>query len=596
MCSIRPIASACLSFTWITIKENRPCLNFCKRSLDTGELRKLSPLLMIAIVFLGSQSYHAIIPTVSGAVQSCVKGIPPSSSFPAPATLNASIYTDMTGFGGHAFLGLLAKSSTNAWQGYCGFYPNFAHILPGGRTSKGYTESIGNVVNDALGGLHIWDWRINYTLTPQKWDAIASWINQQVATKLNYTWYLLSGLNTAPAVNGTIFNCMSWAVFAINQLAGLPVPTSTFTRVWLGSLILGYDAADPISFGKYLMIIGDGKYYSPPPLTHVALVQKNPSSTVKDPFYPGSYLLTADQGLANPMGLATAFNNTFVSGSLGSVVSLVGQPVGFTSPISLQLNRSEIVWRFGDGSARVNQTATTSHAYSTPGTFTVTFLAVNDSYVWSYAGTVSVVVPTFTLSISSSPGGTTSPAPAAYRYTVGTQVAVTAIPATCYGLGYWLLDGANSGSSNPITVTMNADHTLQSVFSLQQFTLTISATTGGTTDPMPGTYSLFCGSNVSVTATPFTNYQFDYWSFAGVNVGSNNPISITVNADGGLVAVFSSVGEGGSVGGEFVPMNKVAVVAPYIVLAFLIVAATSATAVYVRRAKLGTGKASRKRE
>jgi hypothetical protein len=74
-----------------------------------------------------------------------------------------------------------------------------------------------------------------------------------------------------------------------------------------------------------------------------------------------------------------------------------------------------------------------------------------------------------------------------------------------------------------------------------QFTLTIAATTGGTTDPDPGTYTLPFGAEVPVTAIPATNYVFDHWELDDINVGSSNPITVTIDKNHDVRAVFSIV-------------------------------------------------------
>lgn len=75
------------------------------------------------------------------------------------------------------------------------------------------------------------------------------------------------------------------------------------------------------------------------------------------------------------------------------------------------------------------------------------------------AGSVS------TLTITACAGGTAYPAPGQHYYMTGTQANVTANP---YGGNYfdnWTLDGTPN-YSNPITVTMTADHSLTAYFSL----------------------------------------------------------------------------------------------------------------------------------
>ena len=73
------------------------------------------------------------------------------------------------------------------------------------------------------------------------------------------------------------------------------------------------------------------------------------------------------------------------------------------------------------------------------------------------------------------------------------------------------------------------------------YTLTIIATVGGTTDPAPGTYSYTENSTVEVTAIPDAGYLFDYWELDGANVGSANPLSVNINRDIILTAVFTTI-------------------------------------------------------
>jgi parallel beta-helix repeat protein len=73
------------------------------------------------------------------------------------------------------------------------------------------------------------------------------------------------------------------------------------------------------------------------------------------------------------------------------------------------------------------------------------------------------------------------------------------------------------------------------------YTLTITATVGGTTDPAPRTYSYTANSTVQVTAIPEANYLFDFWELDGVNVGSANPYSVYMDKDHTLKAIFSPI-------------------------------------------------------
>jgi hypothetical protein len=74
-------------------------------------------------------------------------------------------------------------------------------------------------------------------------------------------------------------------------------------------------------------------------------------------------------------------------------------------------------------------------------------------------------------------------------------------------------------------------------------TLSISTTSGGNTDPAPGTYAYSYGSSVTVTASPYSGHRFDYWILDGMEE-DNNPITVTMNSNHNLTAYFSIWGGG----------------------------------------------------
>ncbi len=84
--------------------------------------------------------------------------------------------------------------------------------------------------------------------------------------------------------------------------------------------------------------------------------------------------------------------------------------------------------------------------------------------------------------------------------------------------------------------------------------LTITAGSGGTTEPSPGTYQYDEGTEVTVRAIPHTGYTFGGWS--GAASGTTNPITMTMDSDKSITANFTKVPSGddggGSGGGCFV--------------------------------------------
>ena len=72
----------------------------------------------------------------------------------------------------------------------------------------------------------------------------------------------------------------------------------------------------------------------------------------------------------------------------------------------------------------------------------------------------------FALSISAIGYGTTNPVPGRYGYEPDVNVTVTATAYSGHRFAAWKLDGVNAGNDNPITVTMDSDHTLEAYFSV----------------------------------------------------------------------------------------------------------------------------------
>ncbi len=146
----------------------------------------------------------------------------------------------------------------------------------------------------------------------------------------------------------------------------------------------------------------------------------------------------------------------------------------------------------------------------------------------------------YDLTITTTAGGTTDPAPGIYSYPCDSSSQVRAIPDSCYLLDHWELDGDDVGSANPYSVLMDDDHTLHAVFAEINYDLTITATAGGTTDPVPGIHSYPCDSSVEATAIPHSWYLFDHWELDGDDVGSANPHSVLMDDDHTLHAVFET--------------------------------------------------------
>ncbi|MEM3617988.1 MAG: PKD domain-containing protein, partial [Candidatus Bathyarchaeia archaeon] len=139
------------------------------------------------------------------------------------------------------------------------------------------------------------------------------------------------------------------------------------------------------------------------------------------------------------------------------------------------------------------------------------------------------------------PGIVTIPGEGWYNPAQSVQLNAPAVAG--YTFQYWDVDGASQGSGvNPITVVMNAPHTATAHYTavVPTYTLKIETTTGGTTNPAPGTYTYSAGSLVQVTAIPNSGYIFDHWELNGTNVGTVTTYTVTMNNNYVLKAFFKT--------------------------------------------------------
>ena len=138
-----------------------------------------------------------------------------------------------------------------------------------------------------------------------------------------------------------------------------------------------------------------------------------------------------------------------------------------------------------------------------------------------------------------------------------------------------------STGSTSTTITVDSQGTYTAYYQAN-YTLTITTTAGGTTNPAPGTYTYWSGTAVDVSETPYANYRFDYWELDGSSAGSASTIRVTMNANHALKAhfVYSP-----PVGGVALHIDKFGLLEPYIASSLAIIVAAVAATVYVRWVK-----------
>jgi hypothetical protein len=138
----------------------------------------------------------------------------------------------------------------------------------------------------------------------------------------------------------------------------------------------------------------------------------------------------------------------------------------------------------------------------------------------------------YNLTAAVSPAGGGAISPAGGTYDEGSNVMLTATPASGYRFDRW--SGDSSGNINPINITMNAGKSVTATFvKVYSLTALVSPAGGGSVSPTGGTFDE--SANVTLMAIPASGYRFDLWSgnvsgnVTSVNVIMNGNKSVTAN-------------------------------------------------------------------
>jgi hypothetical protein len=145
--------------------------------------------------------------------------------------------------------------------------------------------------------------------------------------------------------------------------------------------------------------------------------------------------------------------------------------------------------------------------------------------------------PVNSLTISITGSGTVDKNPDLLDYDEGSSVTLTAAPATGWVFSNW--QGDATGTTNPITLSMNADKTIAAVFVEITYSVTVSITGSGIVDKDPDLLNYDEGSSVALTATPEAGWVFNNWE--GDATGATNPVTLTMNEDKAVTAVFEAL-------------------------------------------------------
>lgn len=247
------------------------------------------------------------------------------------------------------------------------------------------------------------------------------------------------------------------------------------------------------------------------------------------------------RGAAPDMGAIEAETGTVPPQAVFSADPMSGPApltVNFTDLSTGSIN--QWLWQFGDGV--VSSVPNPTHTYENDGQYTVR-LTVTGPEGSSYIEKTILVssAPTYTLAISVSEGGSTSPLPGDHEYPENTNVQLSALPFSDYQFVEWRENGIFLSSDTIISVVMSQDRHIMAMFELSVppppfYTVTISLIGQGDTNPDPGPHDYEENTFVDVEAFAAPSWKFDHWEG---DVGGTSPVvQFTVISNMSVVAVF----------------------------------------------------------
>jgi len=143
----------------------------------------------------------------------------------------------------------------------------------------------------------------------------------------------------------------------------------------------------------------------------------------------------------------------------------------------------------------------------------------------------------YNLTISSTEGGELSnPGDGTFSYYEGTVVPLVALPHAGYRFVNWTGDADTIANINSAwtTITMNGDYSIIANFAVEQYSLVVHSTEGGSViTPGEAAYTFDRGEVVNLVAVADEGYQFINWTGDVSTVADVNSASTTITMDGG---------------------------------------------------------------
>ena len=165
-------------------------------------------------------------------------------------------------------------------------------------------------------------------------------------------------------------------------------------------------------------------------------------------------------------------------------------------------------------------------------------LTVKDNAGTTSTATVNVVVGSASYTLTVATQGMGMVAPGNGTYAAGASVTLTATPQAGHQFTGW--SGGATGTTNPLTVTMNGNKAITAIFAPATapvlYTVQATAGTGGAVSVSPQKSAYGYGETIRITATASEGYQFAGWTG---NSSQGSTLDLTVIGNVSLTATFT---------------------------------------------------------
>jgi hypothetical protein len=161
------------------------------------------------------------------------------------------------------------------------------------------------------------------------------------------------------------------------------------------------------------------------------------------------------------------------------------------------------------------------------------------SFICLISCTKEIIQQKLTVSVTPANGGSVTPPSNSYEK--GSNVSLVATPSGEYLFKQW--QGSISGTSNPTSITMDADKSVTGVFEKRQYPLTLTIEGSGSiveeVIAIASQSQYPSGTTIKLTANAGGGWKFDTWT--GDETNNKNPFTILITKNTSLNAIFKPI-------------------------------------------------------